>query len=547
MFQRIFPFIAVGFALALAYPPFPLFFLAFVAFLPLLKEIEANEKGIFLKIYTNFFIYHTLSLWWIGSFQKDTDPFLLISGISFCFLHPFLFMFPVWLMLRFKRKFGFNLALLLFPFVWTGFEWLHGQTEIGFPWLTIGYTQIHNRFWVQIADLVGVHGLSFFICLVNVLFYQLLQTKKKEKIQSFQDYFKSKEAKRLLASITFLVIIPMIYGAIRTGDFNHEKLMASNPTVRIGIVQPNINPWDKWSMSSTELLDKHLQLQSKLIDSLGSQDLVLWSETSMRYLSKEINSDVDFNFLKNYMAKVKSPFLTGFTYYKYYQPKEERSILAKKDMEGNDFIPLNSSVLVSFDSANFRVNTQTYTKMKLTPFGERIPFIEDLGFLKDHLTWGVGISGWGYGKVQNNLTLNGKYQFGNIICIESIHPDFIRKFAKNGAGFLTLITNDAWYDGTYGPLQHWLIAEMRAIENRRYIARCANSGVSGFITPLGTDLKRMPQYETILDSERIPVLNGAAFSTIYVRYGDFMAYLSLLVAGALLVLTFFKVTVKGKN
>jgi apolipoprotein N-acyltransferase len=539
--RQISLYTATGLLLALSYPPFPLFFLAYIALIPLIALALKNEKGFYYKVWTNFAIYHTITLWWIGSFQIDTDPFLLASGLALCVIHPFFFMLPFWLFRRIDKKIGRPIAILVFPLIWAVFEWWHSLGELGFPWLSLGYTQIYNKYWIQIADIVGTYGISFLIVWINIAVASLYNYFRKDF--NLKDTLFAKENRTKLILLALCILVPNIYGLQIFKKYDDSKIMLENPNLKIGIVQPNINPWDKWRMNSFELLNQHLILQDSLVKLKGKQDLVLWSETSTRYLDYDVNFKLNFQFLKSYLVQNQSPILTGFTYYKLYKNGETPSILARKDDFGNYYVSLNSSILLNLDNNN-NVRYDIYSKMKLTPFGERIPYVEDFGFLKDFFTWGVGISSWGYGKVQKNLRLENT-EFGNIICIESVHPSFVRNFANQGAEFFTLITNDAWYDGTYGPYQHWLIAAMRSIENKRYTVRSANSGISGLITALGESKLMLPQYKTEIASVAVPTLSKAKYSTFYTEFGDVIVYLGLIILVPITLLTFMKV--KGIN
>jgi apolipoprotein N-acyltransferase len=174
--------------------------------------------------------------------------------------------------------------------------------------------------------------------------------------------------------------------------------------------------------------------------------------------------------------------------------------------------------------------------MRLTPFAERLPYADYFSFAIDALKWGVGISSWGIGKEQKLLTCHdstGKsFTIGTIICIESIYPDFVRSYTtpnvenNSSANVLVVITNDAWYDFTPGPRQHYFISQMRAIENRRVVVRSANTGVSGFISPLGQSISELPQYTKSAGSETIPLMGQ---STVFIMLGDWVPQLSLLV------------------
>ena len=165
-----------GALLALAFPPVPFYLFAFIAFVPLLFLMvnEENLKKKYLMIYLAFFIYHTGTNWWISSWQSETDPYLMASGLALCIAHPFFFMIPFALFSLIKKKISTNIAIWSFPFLWTAFEFAHGLGEFSYPWLTIGNTQYYNHYWVQIIDIIGVYGASFLIALINVLLLKLI-------------------------------------------------------------------------------------------------------------------------------------------------------------------------------------------------------------------------------------------------------------------------------------------------------------------------------------------------------------------------------------
>jgi apolipoprotein N-acyltransferase len=176
--------------------------------------------------------------------------------------------------------------------------------------------------------------------------------------------------------------------------------------------------------------------------------------------------------------------------------------------------------------------------MKLTPFGERVPHVEILTFLTEFIDWGVGISFWGKGTEQKSLKVpNTNVSLAPIICIESIHPTFVKEFSKKGANLFTVITNDAWYDFTTGPEQHALISAFRAIENKRYVARAANSGVTCFISPTGRILHRAEQYKQSSIAMTIPTIEEATFYSIY---GDWLSYFCILTSIFFVFYSIFK-------
>lgn len=153
------------------------------------------------------------------------------------------------------------------------------------------------------------------------------------------------------------------------------------------------------------------------------------------------------------------------------------------------------------------------------------------------LTWGVGISSWGLGSEVLNLKLNDSIKIGTVICIESIYPNLVRKFVDKGANLLTIITNDGWYLGTPGPIQHNQFAVLRAIENRRSIVRAANTGISCFINPYGYKLKKSNEGVKTTLTESVELRNDRTF---YVKYNDWLPKLCGVISLLILLFSILK-------
>ncbi len=530
--------ILTGAFLALSFPPsyFPL--LAFIAFIPLLYVFIQPEETShpFRLIYLAFFIYCGGANWWISSWRAETDPYLMISGIVVWIFHPFFFFIPLAVFNSLRKKLGASTALWLFPFIWTAAEWIHSLSELSYPWLTIGYSQIPNLTWLQFVDITGVWGASFVIALTNVIFLKLILN---YKAMGKERFFKDKVAVPLFISLLLIIILPYIYGTVRIGKFNHNDLIKNNKHLNIGLIQPNINPWSKWQESPIGQIRIHQKIQDSLRKAVRKLDICLWSETTILYLGQNINFGHDFSFLQRWVDRQGTAILTGFADYKFYNSKSEATVSSKVwAADSNKYYDsFNSAIILNPSDSTDEL--QVYHKMKLTPFAERIPHLEIFGFASSFLSWGVGISAWGIGTRQKNLLYYSRgdtVKIAPIICIESIYPGFVKNFTDLGAEILAVITNDAWYDYTTGPEQHFQIAAMRAIENKRYIARCANTGVTGFISPTGRAFFRLPQYKRLGIAATIPILHG---KTIYVEYGDWLpvgcfvliilAYLSLFI------------------
>jgi len=504
-----------GLLLGLSFPPLPFNLLAFVALVPMLFVFMQNEiKHKYIYLYITFFLYHGLSNWWIGSWQAETDPYLTASAIALAIIHPFFFFIPFVAFKHTLRKTNENIALNLFPLFWVSVEWLHSLGEFSYPWLTIGNTQIQNIHWIQFVDITGVWGASYLIILFNVIALKLIN--KYGNIDKKQFALQNKLNLGLILAIIF---IPIIYSNITINYWENEyNKTPKEELINVGIIQPAINPWRKWDSSPEQQILRQISMQDSILKLNKKIDLMLWSETSIP-VKINYKDSYDYAYLQKWADNNQVSILSGFAEVEFFDKNAKAPSTAR--YIGNDstirYEAYNSALIVN---PNTKSNAR-YRKMKLTPFAERLPYAEELLFMRSWFEWGVGISAWGIGREQTVLQLDGKKQanIGTIICIESIYPDFVSNFAALGADFFVIITNDAWYDYTPGPRQHYLIGQMRAIENRRFIARCANTGVSGLISSWGTSLDEIPQYKSEAKIFSLPKINSL---TIYSQYGGWL-------------------------
>ncbi|MCX7737581.1 MAG: apolipoprotein N-acyltransferase [Candidatus Kapabacteria bacterium] len=535
-----------GFLLGISFPPMPFSLLAFIAFVPLFSVLEKKPKRPYLLIYFSFSLYHLISNWWLSSWQSDTDPYLIVSGIAVWLVHPLFFILPSIIYKIIRKKLSFEFSIMIFPFIWTVFEWFRTFGDLAYPWLTIGYTQVYNLYWLQFIDLTGIFGASFFIVLFNSIFLIILKKIQSNKLlPNPVGFLKIKNLKLLLLSLIAIIIIPYIYGFVKVNEYNFEKIKDSSKFARIGVVQGNINPWRKWEISTLEQIFLHKNLQDSLINTVGKLDLVIWPETAITFHSIELNSEYNFNFLIEDLVEKQTSLLTGFADIVFLKPGEKISATSKKFF-GDETRYYNSynSVLVLNYFEDKTKNPQIYHKMKLTPFGERVPYVEHLKFALKWLEWGVGISSWSIGTEQKNLIIENpeqNFKIAPIICIESVYPEFVSNFSKLGADILCVITNDGWYDYTFGPEQHYQIAVARAIENRKFLVRCANTGISGVIQPTGFSLIKAPQYSRMAFASEVPIIKG---STFYAQYGDWLPLSSLFILIGVIILVIIKSFVK---
>ena len=465
--------IVTGVFIGLSYPPVHLGFLAWIGFVPLLYILQfrstntAVKSSILSSVTANF-----ISLYWIG----------LNSGAGFVPVFASL-MGAVFYLAIFWAGVGYLLSkihswtgkgLIVFPFLWVTMEWVRSFGPLGFPWLNLALTQTSYEPLIQMADYGGSYGIAFWITALNVVIFLLL-------------YSSELNWKMWVYPAGFILLL-WIAGMYRISNISNQF---STENVAVAVVQPNINPNEKWEQIHRE---ETFQTMHKLLDEAIAlnPDLILWPESAVPSHLRLSYSDRN-----PIQKKVKSsgiPLLAGTV---------DRSV--DQSGETNYF---NSTIMMYPDG---KINM--YHKVHLVPFAEYIPLSEYFPSLKK-LNFGQG--NFSKGKKFTVFHVDS-VRFSNCICYESSSPSIIRKFIKNGAQFLSIQANDGWLGKSSGPYQHFELAKLRAVENRISIARCANTGISGFILPTGEVTKRIPIGEKKVLMGEISFWNGTSF---YTRFGD---------------------------
>lgn len=469
-----------GILLALSFPPvpFPASILLFIALIPYLSVIERKEKLIEINraTYLMAFVFCLLTLYWVGSWQKESDIFLMISGTLLIFVNPVFFLIPSTLLHFSRQVFPRKYSLYLLPLFYVSYEYAYMLTDLSFPWLSLGNGLSLFTTFIQIADIVGQLGLTLVIVMLNVLIYN-----------SVTAYKINKKLFYLHTSIVLLIFIPiLIYGIVKLTPT--EQISSK---IKVGLIQPNLNPWEKWKGGNiNELVDEYFQLSENAIRE-GAK-IIIWPETALPiYLRSGMYDDIQKNIF-NFCEFNQVALLTGMPDVKFYYDEKNRPDDAKYNSQGNYYYATYNSILLFRPNNSF---VESYGKMKLVPFGERVPFVDALPFLGDLIKWGVGLSGWNVGKDTtvfsipiinaNSPNMNDTINIGGLVCYESIYPTLVSEFVKNKADLIAVVTNDSWYGNLSGPYQHKEFAALRAIENRRTIVRAANGGISCIINPLG--------------------------------------------------------------
>lgn len=476
--------------------PFPITLLIFFFLIPYLYVIR--KKSTLLEInkssYLMFFTLSLITLYWVGSWQSKADPFLMIGGGVLVFFFPVVLLIISSMFYFTKKIFDDKIALWSIPIHWVTVEYLLTLTDLKFPWLTLGHSLAKFTAFIQIADIIGSYGLSLIILYINLLLF-----KSAENLKTAQ----TKAIKYLVISV-FIFCFVVIYGFFKIDNKITEK------TIKVGIVQPNLDPWDKWNTESlNDLLNKYFELSDICVKQ--GAELIIFPETALPvYLLS-----ADYYYLADsihfYVKKNRIHLLTGMPDFQAYFENPPKD--AKYSKAGNYFYTTYNSILL-FNPNSTEI--QKYGKMHLVPLGEKVPFVESLPFLGEFFKWNVGISSWNTGQDTTIFKLfkdNDTINLAGLVCFESVFPGFVSEFAKRGAEFLVVVTNDSWYGNSSGPYQHKEFAALRAVENRRAVVRSANGGVSCLINKYGItehETKMFTKDAFVVD---VPLNNEITFYT----------------------------------
>ncbi len=373
------------------------------------------------------------------------------------------------------------------PAVWVLTEWLRTWLFTGFPWELLGYSQHAYLPLIQVADLFGVTGLSALIFFGNtVLCLVWLHWRRLPWREGMVSRGLAARAGLLLG---VLLVAVAGYGFYRLQATDAE--MAAAPRARLAVIQGNIDQAHKWDVAfQRQTTEKYVDLSLKAAH--RGADLIIWPETAAPFYMFH-DADLTDIVLKGVRAAGKY-FIIGC-------PAAEQV--------GSEFVYYNRAYL--FDPQAQVIGK--YDKVHLVPFGEYVPLKRWLPFLGKMVAQ-VGDFKAG---LKGDTLMWRQHPIGMLICYEAIFPDLARAMAANGAQLLVNITNDAWFGRTSAAYQHFSMAVFRAVENRRFLARAANTGISGYIDPCGRVLDATALYQDAAPVADVRLLQRR---TLYTRWGD---------------------------
>lgn len=511
--------------LALSFPKPDVEFLAWVGLIPLFYLINrASLKEVFFGCWASGILFFLMTLYWLTGTMSNYGSIpawisLLVLLLLAFYLGLYFGIFGV-LTGFITRKTVLPLPLIAPP-LWVTLEYIRAHLLTGFPWVSLGYTQYKFLPIVQIADITSFPGISFLIVGVNATLFEILS------------YLKGGPKRSTLLSMISLSVIPLLFFASLVYGITKLQKAYDRPGggLNVAVLQGNIPQhlkWDRHFQQETLKVYERLTEEtgrggvdpsasaSSTLSDQGAQaplrvDLVIWPETAAPFFFQD--RSVYRQELFDLAGREGIHLLFGSPSY--------------TTTAGGAISLLNSAYLISPSGETI----SRYDKIHLVPFGEYVPLSKVLFFL-EKMVVGIGdfIPGRDYTVFQTP-----KGDFGNVICFEVIFPDLVRKFVSEGAEFMTTITNDAWFGKSAAPYQHFAMVVFRAVENRVYFARAANTGISGFISPKGEILGETPLF---VEGFLVQQIYPSGVRTFYTRYGDVFTYLCTALTGLLIVFSF---------
>ena len=437
--------------------------------------------------------YFAGTLYWIVATMRTfgglaTPVAVLVCLLLVLFLSLYVALFA-WVMSVAFRRYGAP-AVWLAPFVWVASEYLRSWLGGGFPWVLLGYSQATILPIAQIASIGGVFLLSFVVALVSAAAAWPAISRRKDRW--------------LTSAAAITAVIAMgVWGALRVRE---GSLTREGDTLRVGLVQGNIAQADKWNPSlALPIFGRYLEMSREALGA-GAQ-VVIWPESSTPFFLEE-NPPLAAE-IRRLAMQSQTPFVVG-------SDQIERA-------QENRFY--NSAFLIGADGQTRAV----YRKMHLVPFGEYVPLRQLLPFVGPLVE---AVTDFSPGLEPVLLPIGGR-RLSVAICYEVVYPWLIRSFVLGGSELLVTITNDAWYGTTSAAYQHWEQASLRAVEQGRYLVRAANTGISGIVDPYGRVVASTPLFATEIVTGEV---RWSTRRTFYATMGDAIAWISLVVMAAILLL-----------
>lgn len=488
---------------------------ALVALIPLLwmDSMEENQgKRFFFWHYLTFVLWNAITTFWVCN--------ATVGGGIFAITANALQMSVIWSIYRLFKKHSAQGTVLPYIFLaamWIAWERAYFSAEVSWPWLILGNSFASSTTSIQWYEYTGVLGGSLWVWVCNLGIFALL----KSLTGGSWTKLRIRQKAAAITGLSAVVFLPLL-----TSWIIYASLKPVNEgELRCAVLQPNLDPYEKFeSLSQDEQNEILVSLAAPCLGSTtdstsqdsnaqSSVDLLIAPETFCHDViieRRQAQSPTALYFqmlLENFPG---TDLLMGATSYEMIPSSTAPSYTARSYRPGIWMEEHNSAMMLSTASA-----PQIYHKDKLVVGVEKMPWPRVMSKVDEKLG---GVMGRCVGQKEVSLLTTAKgVKTGCAICYESVYPEHFASFVRKGAQVMTIITNDAWWGDTPGYRQHLNYARLRAIETRRDIARCANTGISAYINQRGDVISSTQWWKR---TSLCGTVHLSSRQTVFTQYGD---------------------------
>ena len=487
--------------------------LALIGFVPLLCmdriATMLGRKKVWIYHYSAFVLWNAITTFWVCNATVG-------GGLFAIFANAFQMSLVFGLFRLSRKKFSGSLPYIFLAVAWIAWERFYFDAEISWPWLVLGNAFARTTWAIQWYEFTGSLGGSLWVWACNLGIFGFMASLSDGSWACYNN----KARIAAISAFTAIIAIPIISSAVIKGRY--AGAMDEGESLPVLIVQPNIDPYNKFQAMSQEQQNALLEgmvkdaLKERKADSTAGPLLIVTPET---FTSDIIVGQYDRSRTWRRFTTLLADYpdvnmLFGASSYDYIFAEKAPSHNARYLQDGL-WVESHNSALMTDGTKR----TEIFHKSKLVVAVEKTPYPAIFCKIDDLLG---GVMGRCVGQEEISLlkvrSLDGQsIPVGCAVCYESVYGEYYCDYIRKGAKAMTIITNDAWWGNTPGYRQHLSYASLRAIETRRAIARCANTGISAIIAPDGEIIQPTPWWEPAVIENRIPLRDDITF---FVAHGD---------------------------
>ena len=504
----------------------PLVFIGFVPLLWLLRaacegpSAERPARALLWRVYLGMFIWNAATTYWLGLVQESWSTRLLSGGFPMT-ANAALMVIPWWIARWAWRTFGATAGRTALVVAWLGFEHLHYDWDLQWPWLSVGNVFAMRTGWVQWYEWTGVAGGTLWVWVVNLFAERAVRSVRAQG---------GRAALPWVLAIGALLALPLLFSQ---RILHQRDARTAGRGVEVVLVQPNIDPYTEKFGGTDPLEQLRVMLDLAADAATDTMALVVIPETALQestYLDRrngptelfglwenDMTRSASYRAIRRFQAAHPADVIAGMSSALYYPPGTPASATARPLEDGGgayDFF--NAAMHVQADG-----DWASYHKSKLVVGVELMPFqwlLAPLGGISIDLGGTSGTLGHGPDRPVFT-TDDGRVRAVPAICYESVFGDHIADHVRRGANLLVVITNDGWWGTSPGYRQHLALGRLRAIETRRPIARAANTGISCFVDAEGRITQATGWWQrTALRG----TIHPSDEQTFFLRHGDLL-------------------------